>query len=117
MVSKEDIFKFSPCAAATNEMVDRCFGYREFLTAKDVLGLVLEDEYKLWLLLRPELASEEQLSKIRADFIGLIDQEWLVKLCETCPAYETIGRVARCFDRPYTETYAELIQIVERYIA
>ena len=117
MVSKEDIFKFSPCAVATHELVDRCFGNREFLTARDVLDLVLEDEYKLWLLLRPQLISEDNLGKIRADFIALIDQEWLVKLCETCPAYETIGRVARCFDRPYIETYAELMQIVERHIA
>jgi hypothetical protein len=117
MVSKEDIFRFSPCAAATNEMVDRCFGDREFLTAKDVLGLVLEDEYKLWLLLRPELASEEQLSKIRADFIGLIDQQWLKDLSVSYPVYDIIGKVARCFDRPYPDTYAILIRIVEGYIA
>lgn len=117
MVSKEDIFKFSPCAAATHELVDRCFGNREFLTARDVLGLVLEDEYKLWLLLRPQLISEDNLGKIRADFIGLIDQQWLKDLSVSCPVYDIIGKVARCFDRPYPDTYAILIRIVEGYIA
>lgn len=117
MISKEDIFGFSPCVAASHEMVDTLFAGRELLAASDVLASTLENEHKLWLLLRPELIPEDQLAKIRADFIGLINQDWLVKLCETCPAYETIGRVARCFDRPCIETYAELIQIVERYIA
>lgn len=115
MVSKEDIFKFSPCAAATHELVDRCFGDREFLTARDVLNLVLEDEYKLWLLLRPQLISEDNLGKIRADFIGLIDQQWLKDLSVSCPVYDIIGKVARCFDRSYPETYAVLIRIVESY--
>jgi hypothetical protein len=117
MISKEDVFGFSPCAAASHEMVDALFAGRELIAASDVLASTLEDEHKLWLLLRPELISEQHLSEIRADFIALIDQDWLVKLCETCPAYETIGRVARCFDRPYIETYAELIQVVEKYIA
>lgn len=117
MISKEDVFRFSPCAAASHDMVDALFAGRELIDASDVLASTLENEHKLWLLLRPELISEDQLAKIRADFIALIDQEWLVKLCETCPAYETIGRVARCFDRPYIETYAELMQIVERHIA
>ena len=99
MVSKEDIFKFSPCAAATHELVDRCFGNREFLTARDVLDLVLEGN----------------LEKIRADFIGLIDQQWLKNLSVSCPVYDIIGKVARCFDRSYPETYAVLIRIVESY--
>ena len=116
-VSKNDIFAFSPCAAATHELVDRCFGDREFLTAKEVLDLVLEDEYKLWLLLRPQLLTEEQLTRIRADFIDLMDQQWLIDLSLSCPVYEVIGRVARCFERPYNETYKILIQIVGGYIA
>jgi hypothetical protein len=117
MISKEDVFGFSPCAAATHEMVDTYFAGREFLTIPDIFALALEDEYKLWLLLRPELLSEDKLAKIRADFIGLMNQQWLIDLSFSCPVYDLIGKVARCFDRPYTETYAELIQIVERYIA
>ena len=46
MVSKEDIFKFSPCVAATQQLVDTCFAGREFLTVPDILALALEDEYK-----------------------------------------------------------------------
>jgi hypothetical protein len=117
MISKEDIFKFSPCAAATQELVDRIFGERELLTAKDVLELDLKDEYKLWLLLRPQLLTERSLEKIRADFIELMDQQWLIDLSVSCPVYDMLGKVARCFDRPYEETYAVLLRIAGGYVA
>lgn len=116
-VSKEDIFRFSPCAAATQQLVDRCFAGREFLTAADVLALSLEDEYKLWLLLRPELIPLPHLEAIRQEFLSLIDQDWLRELAGTCPVYDVLGKVARCFERPYTDTYAAMITIVEKYIA
>lgn len=116
-VTKEDIFKFSPCSVATEQMVDACFAGREYLTIQDILNLAIVDEYKLWLLLRPELIPYDKLSNIRVEFIGLMDKQWLIDLCGTCPVYETIGRVARCFDRPYNETYGVLMQIVEKYIA
>lgn len=116
-VSKQDIYRFSPCSVATEKLVNDCFGDREFLSAKDVLSLSLGDEYKLWLLLRPELIKEEDLEKIRQEFISIMDQEWLIKYCVEHPVHTIIGRVARCFDRPYEKTYAELIKIVEKYIA
>lgn len=117
MVTKEDIFTFSPCAAATRELVDRTFGEREFLTAKNVLDLDLKDEYKLWLLLRPQLLTEHSLEEIRAEFIGLMNQQWLIDLSASCPVYDMLGKVARCFDRPYDETYAVLLRIVGGYVA
>jgi hypothetical protein len=116
-VSKEDIFSFSPCAAATKELVDRCFHGKDLLTAQDVLALQLEDEYKLWLLLRPELIDTQKLEEIRQEFISMMDQKWLIDLSISCPVYDIIGKVARCFDRPYADTYSSLIKIVEKYIA
>ena len=117
-VTKEDVYNFSPCEAATKSLVDSIFKDSESLSAFDVLACdLLTSEYKLWSLLRPELIENEKLEQIRTEFLKMMNQERFIEISKECPVYQIIGRVARCYNREHEETYKVLLVVVEDIIA
>lgn len=117
-VTKKDVYNFSPCQAATDPLVDSIFKDSESLSAFDVLACdLLTTEYKLWALLRPELIENEKLEQIRAEFLKMMNYERFIEISKECPVYQIIGRVARCYDREYEETYKALLVVVENALA
>jgi hypothetical protein len=117
-VTKEDVYNFSPCKAATKPLVDSIFKDAESLSAFDVLACdPLTSEYKLWALLRPELIENGKLEEIRVEFLKMMNQERFIEISKECPVYQIIGRVARCYNRDYEETYKVLLVVVENVLA
>lgn len=67
-ITVDDVLALRPCPTYTRSRVEELGGGRESMTLLDVLDLDIPAQDRLWLALRPEFFSEEELRLMAADF-------------------------------------------------
>lgn len=119
-ISRADVRSWSPCAAGTDDFINRCFGDRDTLTFVDLCRIpFLSDEHLLWTALRPQVISVEILERIRTRFLDMIGDshphfpDW----CQLS-AVDLIGKVVRAnpLQSP-AETYSQMVAIMKAHYA
>lgn len=114
-VTLETVESWGPCTAFPHDRLVELFDGRETVTAGDVLAMSIDDDQKLWCILRPELIDDAVLVLIKESFLDLIDPENVyydtVVSTELVPA---IGKIMRAlYPQPFADTAAALLSIVE----
>ena len=79
-VTVDAVMAWNPCREYTNDRVTALFAGRETLSARDIAGLDIPSEDKLWSMLRNEFLTDNQMHVLACDFA-----ERVVHLCGADP--------------------------------
>ena len=79
-VTVDAVMAWIPCKEYTRELVTALFAGRDTLSARDIAGLDIPSEDKLWSMLRNEFLTDNQMHVLACDFA-----ERVVHLCGADP--------------------------------